>query len=110
MRFTNIQGKKLNTESANSVENKIELLPDQVEQVLILQKETLESVALGHNYQLILDQLCKAAEALVPNSLASIMLFNEDKTSLIVKSAPSMPISKLNRDHVWAHLFQHVRR
>jgi len=93
VRFPNSQGKKLSTESTDIVENIIELLPDQAEQVLILQKETLESVALGHNYQLILDQLCKGAEALVPNSLASVMLFNEDKSSLIVKSAPSMPIA-----------------
>ncbi|MFV1985621.1 MAG: diguanylate cyclase domain-containing protein, partial [Thiohalomonadales bacterium] len=83
----------MNTKPAYIVENKIKLLPDQAEQVLILQKEILESVALGHDYQLILDQLCKAAEALVPNSLASIMLFNENKSSLIVKSAPSMPIA-----------------
>lgn len=48
---------------------------DQANQLIRFQKTILEKVALGHghDYQLILEQLCKSTETLIPNAVASIM-------------------------------------
>lgn len=64
---------------------------EQAEQLLRFQREIMETVALGQDTQLTLNELCKAVEAMVPNSIASIMLFNEDRTHLEVRAAPSVP-------------------
>lgn len=75
------------------------LSSDCQEQLLLLQRNTLESVATNNNHKEQLRQLCFAAEALLPNAVASIMLFNEDVTHLFVRCAPSIPddtVAQLN--------------
>jgi diguanylate cyclase (GGDEF)-like protein len=69
------------------------------EQLLILQRNTLESVSIDNNYEEQLQNLCYAAEAMLPNAVASIMLFNDDKSEMFVRCAPSLPedaIQQLN--------------
>ena len=67
------------------------------EQLLLLQRNTLESVAVSNNHEEQLRQLCFAAEAMLPNSVASIMLFNDDASELIVRSAPSIPAEAIEQ-------------
>jgi len=67
------------------------------EQLLILQRNTLESVAINNNYEDQLKALCYSAEAMLPNAVASIMLLNDDKTNLFVRCAPSLPAEAIKQ-------------
>ena len=58
----------------------IEPVPaEQLEQLLALQRSTLQQIAQGANTDLILDTLCRQSEALLPDAVASIMLLNRDE-------------------------------
>jgi diguanylate cyclase (GGDEF)-like protein len=63
----------------------------QAMQLLTLQREILEQVALDVDYREILDALCKSAEQIVANAVASIMIFDQAGESLSVLAAPSIP-------------------
>ncbi len=63
----------------------------QAEKLLTLQCEILEKVALGVDYKQILDDLCIAAEAMVADAVASIMMFDASGEFLTVLAAPSIP-------------------
>ncbi|PCI22219.1 MAG: hypothetical protein COB62_01720 [Piscirickettsiaceae bacterium] len=72
---------------------------EEMENLLALQQEILGKVAVNSPLQETLDDLCRAAESMLPNSVASIMLFDKQKESLFVKAAPNMPadgVSALN--------------
>ena len=56
-----------------------------------VQRDILEIVVTGNDYQYALDSLCKIAEGIVDESLASIMLFNASRTELFVRAAPNVP-------------------
>jgi diguanylate cyclase (GGDEF)-like protein len=56
-----------------------------------VQRDILEVVVTGNDYQYALDSLCKIAEGIVDESLASIMLFNASRTELFVRAAPNLP-------------------
>lgn len=76
--------------SKSFAEPDLKLGAQEIEQLLRLQKDILEAVALGNNHQTILNQLCVSAEAMVSHSVASIMLYNDDHTCLNVVAAPSL--------------------
>jgi diguanylate cyclase (GGDEF)-like protein/PAS domain S-box-containing protein len=63
----------------------------QLEQLLQLQRDVLEMIAIGRAGNEILDQLCLLSEAMVPDSVCSIMLFDDTRSHLDVRSAPSIP-------------------
>ncbi|OUS03907.1 hypothetical protein A9Q90_07770 [Gammaproteobacteria bacterium 54_18_T64] len=67
------------------------------DQLLLSQKKILESVALGAGFQETLDQLCIASEHLVPNSLCSIMVFDDSRQHLNVVAAPNVPAEVVER-------------
>jgi diguanylate cyclase (GGDEF)-like protein/PAS domain S-box-containing protein len=67
----------------------------QLEQLFGLQRHALEMIAAGQAAGDILDQLCRMSEALLPNSVASIMLLDDTGTSLKVRAAPSIPASAI---------------
>lgn len=72
----------------------------QSNQLLKVQKEILEVVITGGDFQHALDSLCLAAESVLPDSLASIMLFDTTRHSLKVRSAPNIPpeaVAQLNQ-------------
>ncbi|MBE0468706.1 MAG: EAL domain-containing protein [Methyloprofundus sp.] len=72
---------------------------EQAEKLLSLQREILEQVALNVDYREILDALCKAAEQIVSNAVASIMVYDETGEALDVLAAPSIPpeaVARLN--------------
>jgi len=64
---------------------------EQMQNLLSLQHEILGKVAVRYNYQKTLDDLCKAAESILPNAVASIMLFSGTNEFLEVVAAPSIP-------------------
>ncbi|EGW55124.1 putative signaling protein [endosymbiont of Tevnia jerichonana (vent Tica)] len=64
---------------------------DQLDNLLELQRRILESIASGLESVTILNQLCQLIEAIVPHSLASVMLLNPESGLLRVASSPSFP-------------------
>ncbi len=63
----------------------------QYEEVLNIQRQVIEMIAKRANHKEILDTLCRLAETLLPNAVASIML-KDPKTGLLsLKYAPSIP-------------------
>ncbi|MCB1772006.1 MAG: EAL domain-containing protein [Gammaproteobacteria bacterium] len=69
----------------------VETHADQVDHLLQFQRDALEMIAVGRPTDDILDGLCRLAEAMVPNSVASIMLLDADRAHLWVRAAPSIP-------------------
>ncbi|PCJ38420.1 MAG: hypothetical protein COA75_01270 [Cellvibrionales bacterium] len=75
------------------------MMENREDRLLLLQKKILESVALGGDFQETLDELCVASELLVPDSVCSVMVFDESRQYLDVISAPNVPdviIDRLN--------------
>jgi diguanylate cyclase (GGDEF)-like protein len=69
----------------------------QQNELLGLQNQILdEIVKSSQSSQNLLNDLCRCAEALVPNALASIMLFDESQHALSVKAAPNIPQPVIN--------------
>jgi len=61
-------------------------------QLLQFQNKILQDIAEGHTgFQKTLDNLCLHAESLLPNSIASIMLFDAEQKVLNIQAAPSAP-------------------
>lgn len=67
------------------------------DQLLLLQKKILERVALGGDFQEMLDELCLASELLVLDSVCSVMVFDESKQYLNVISGPKLPSAMVDR-------------
>jgi len=74
-----------------SLRSEYSVTAEQAEKLLRLQREILEQVTLGVDYREILNALCKAAEQMVSDSLASIMVYDETGSFLTVLAAPSIP-------------------
>jgi len=76
----------------NNLPDKGTQVPNQqLEQLLQLQRDILEMVAGGDSTDEILDRLCLLSEAMLPDSVGSIMLFDETREHLNVRAAPSIP-------------------
>ena len=67
------------------------------DQLLLLQKKILERVALGADFQEMLDELCLASELLVSESVCSVMVFDQSKHHLNVISGPRLPSAVADR-------------
>ena len=63
----------------------------QLSQLLDLQQTILESITLGKGFSALLQALCRMIEAMIPQSLASIMLLDNDRKTMRFKSGPSIP-------------------
>ena len=59
--------------------------------ILEMQLSILELLASNNNSKIILDRLCTSAEALLPNSVASIMFVDTQTGLMSVLAAPSIP-------------------
>jgi len=67
------------------------LSKNEYDSIFKIQREILSSIASGAESKILLEMLCKLAEQLLPNSVASMMYVNK-KTGLIsILSAPSVP-------------------
>jgi diguanylate cyclase (GGDEF)-like protein len=67
------------------------------DQLLLLQKKILERVALGADFQEMLDELCIASELLVSESVCSVMVFDQSKQYLDVISGPRLSSAVADR-------------
>lgn len=72
-------------------ENSGELTLEESNQLIKVQRDILEIVVTGNDYQHALNSLCRAAEGIVDDAVASIMLYDDNKTELLVRAAPNMP-------------------
>ena len=59
--------------------------------LLVFQEKLLDMLASHESTNEILSYLCKLAESILPNSVASVMLLDKTNGLLSVKSAPSVP-------------------
>lgn len=64
--------------------------PEEYDKILKMQHELLHLTAYETQPQTILDKLCKIAESLLPNAVASLMLHEKSGNYLYVKAAPSV--------------------
>ena len=74
----------------NSVET-VPLSSTQLESILNIQQIVLHAIAEDKRESEILDQLCKLAESLLKNCVASVLLLHQNNQLLSVVSAPSIP-------------------
>ncbi len=81
----------MDVNTMSSIKPEYPVTAEQASQLLSLQRDILEKVAMGVDYKIILDDLCRAAEVIVSNALASIMVYDETGTFLTVLAAPSIP-------------------
>jgi len=73
------------------------MMDNREDQLLLSQKKILEKVALGGDFQQMLDELCVTSELLVPESVCSVMCFDQAKQQLNVISGPSLPGAVVDR-------------
>ncbi len=59
--------------------------------LLEMQKQILEKTATSADSQSLLNALCLAAESMIENAVASIMIYDDSGTSLNVIAGPSLP-------------------
>ena len=71
--------------------DEISISSQEYNDILDIQQIVLGMLAYHGDYQDILDTLCSLAEKLLPNSVASIMLKDEQTGLMSVLSAPSIP-------------------
>jgi PAS domain S-box-containing protein len=67
------------------------ITPEQYNAILDIQQNILQMMAEGGKSTDILSSLCNMAEKLLPNSVASIMMLNEQSKQMSVLTAPSIP-------------------
>jgi hypothetical protein len=60
------------------------------EKILHLQQAILESVAHGADHMAVINKVCRLEEQLLPNSVASVMLMDDEYKLLNVYAAPSV--------------------
>lgn len=79
--------------SCLSLENSEEALltPLEYNNILDVQQNIFELLTVGYNEKEVLAKLCEMAEKLLPNSVASVMLYDSQTGLMSVVSAPSIP-------------------
>ncbi len=75
----------------NRIVDEIPISSQDYNDILNIQLKTLEMMASKGKTADILNNLCKLAESLLPNSVSSVMLINQDNGLLSVECAPSVP-------------------
>ena len=77
--------------SCNDNVDEVSITEDQHNSILEIQLSILEMIASNNSSSNILDRLCSMAEALLPNSVASIMILDKKTGLMSVLAAPSVP-------------------
>jgi PAS domain S-box-containing protein/diguanylate cyclase (GGDEF)-like protein len=72
-------------------EEEVILTPMEYSKILDIQHNIFELLTVGYNEEEVLSTLCKMAEKLLPNSVASIMILDPDTGLMSVVAAPSIP-------------------
>ena len=60
----------------------------QLTQLLELQQFILGSIATGERFELIIEQLCRLMESMVPDANASVMLLKQENDELTLQAGP----------------------
>jgi PAS domain S-box-containing protein/diguanylate cyclase (GGDEF)-like protein len=71
--------------------DEVPITEEQHNSILEMQLSIFEELASNQDSKVILDKLCNLAEALLPNSIASIMFLDKSTGLMSVLSAPSVP-------------------
>ncbi len=74
-----------------TINNEIPITIEEYNHLTNLQQEILTLVVNHKETQTILDKICLFAEALLPNSVASIILLDKESKLLNIKAGPSIP-------------------
>jgi diguanylate cyclase (GGDEF)-like protein len=69
----------------------VPITPNEYNDILNIQQELLSLTAYESDTQTILNKLCIMAEELLPNAVASLMLYNKSENYINVKAAPTIP-------------------
>jgi len=69
----------------------VQISSEQYNSILDFQQKILFMIASRENYKAILEALCKQAEQLLPNSVASVMLLDERTGLMSILAAPTVP-------------------
>lgn len=69
----------------------VELSVTELDRILQIQQSIFTQVAANIDYLVVINSLCKMAEGLLPNSVASVMLQDSQSGLLDVLAAPSVP-------------------
>jgi len=84
-----------NNMSCKTLEDKevleVQISSEQYNSILDFQQKILFMIASRENYKAILEALCKQAEQLLPNSVASVMLLDERTGLMSILAAPTVP-------------------
>ena len=75
----------------NLSDNEVPITPHEYNNILNIQQEIFQMLASHGHTTDILEHLCQLAESLLPNSVASIMIKDENSGLLNVMCAPSIP-------------------
>lgn len=75
----------------NELLSEVSITDEQFNSILEIQSVILEMIALNNEPKNILNKLCHLAEALLPNSIASIMFVDSSTGLMNVLAAPSIP-------------------
>lgn len=68
------------------------------ERVLKLERRVLEQIATGDSLDNVLNEICSTVEQLIPHASTAIMLLDDARTLLTIKSAPSLPNAFTRRE------------
>lgn len=77
--------------SGHDPDSEVDITVEELDHILSLQQEMFRLVAENCHYLTIIDRTCEMAQALLPNSVASVMLLDPHSGELNVLSAPSVP-------------------
>ena len=85
----------MKNESCSNLEiadlNEVPISEEQYNSIIEIQSIILEMIAMGSDSITTLNKLCTLAESLLPNSIASIMLLDNNSGLMNVLAAPSVP-------------------
>jgi len=73
-----------------STQDTLPISQKEYNKILKMQQELLSLTAFETQTQTVLDKLCRVAESLLPNAVASLMLHEKSGNYLFVKAAPSI--------------------
>jgi diguanylate cyclase (GGDEF)-like protein/PAS domain S-box-containing protein len=77
--------------------NSGQLSIEEQNQLLMLQRVILESVARGADHMEVINQICRLAEGLVSNAFSSVMLMDDHTQLLNVYAAPSLTTEQIQK-------------
>lgn len=86
-----MQTSTITCQSLESGVHNLSLTTEEYDKLIQLQRDIFAKLTSYDNHQIILDKLCQLAEAMLPNSVASIMIKDATTQLLSVRAAPSVP-------------------